>query len=56
LITTDQNLEHQQNLGNRRIAVLVLPTPSRPVVRAHLDEVPAALARVRPGAIVRLAW
>ena len=30
LITTDRNLRHQQNLAERRIAILVLPTTSWP--------------------------
>ena len=30
LVTTDQNLRHQQNLANRRIAILVLKTASWP--------------------------
>jgi hypothetical protein len=31
-ITTDQNLRHQQNLTERRLAILVLPTTSWPKI------------------------
>lgn len=32
LVTTDQNLRHQQNLSSRRLAILVLPTTSWPQI------------------------
>jgi hypothetical protein len=32
-LTTDQHLKHQQNLTNRSIAILVLPTTSWPVIK-----------------------
>jgi hypothetical protein len=34
LITTDQQIRFQQNLGGRRLAILVLPTTSWPRLRA----------------------
>jgi len=49
LITTDHNLRHQQNLSGRRLAILVLPTTSWPVIRNHTAEVADALAQVRAG-------
>ncbi|MEO8083906.1 MAG: hypothetical protein ABI780_08795, partial [Ardenticatenales bacterium] len=33
LITTDQNLRYQQNLVDRRIALVVLSSPSWPRIR-----------------------
>jgi len=33
LITTDQNLKYQQNLANRKIAVVVLSTTSWPRIQ-----------------------
>jgi uncharacterized protein DUF5615 len=30
LVTTDRNLQHQQNLSGRRLAILVLPTTNWP--------------------------
>jgi hypothetical protein len=41
LITTDQNLRHQQNLGGRQLAILVLPTTSWLKIRAHQQQVVA---------------
>jgi hypothetical protein len=35
LVTTDKNIRHQQNLGSRKIAIVVLGRPQWPVVRVH---------------------
>ena len=56
LITTDQNLPHQQNLSTRRLAVLILPTTSWPRIREHLEEVAAALRTLEPASVRRLAF
>ena len=48
-ITTDKNLRHQQNLPVGKLAVLVLPTTSWPVISRHQDEVAAAVSDLRPG-------
>ena len=55
-ITTDQNLRHQQNLTPRRLAILVLPTTSWPVIQLHLEKVAAAADSLRPGDFVDLAF
>jgi hypothetical protein len=34
LITTDQNIRYQQNLRDRTLAILVLPTTSWPKIRS----------------------
>jgi hypothetical protein len=39
LITTDSNLRYQQNLDNRRIAIVVLSTTSWPRIRRAIDAV-----------------
>lgn len=39
LITTDQNLRYQQNLDDRKIAILVLKSTSWPRIKAHLEVV-----------------
>jgi len=49
LVTTDQNIRYQQNLGGRRLAVLVLPTTSWPEIETHVTEVVAAVSELRPG-------
>ncbi len=49
LVTTDQNLRHQQNLSEFRLAVLVLPTTSWPKIRDHISRIADALDRLAPG-------
>lgn len=49
LISTDQDLEYQQNLANRRIAIIVLTTTSWPRVRQQVDVIRAAIDSVAPG-------
>ncbi len=38
LLTTDKNIQYQQNLTGRRIAVVVLGNPQRPAVTCTLVE------------------
>ena len=45
MITTDQNLQYQQNLSVRRIAIIVLSTTSWPRIRAATDAISNAVAR-----------
>jgi hypothetical protein len=54
LVTTDRNLRSQQNLADRRIAILVLPTTSWPRLQRKLDEIAAALDALKPGQYVEL--
>src|SRR5258706_581512 len=56
LITTDQNLRYQQNLGGRRLAILVLPTTSWPEISQHKAEVTAAVSAIKPGEYRELQW
>ncbi|MCE9636356.1 MAG: hypothetical protein K8T90_11690 [Planctomycetes bacterium] len=49
LVTTDTNLKYQQNLRNRRIALVVLRTTSWPRVRRSLSVVVAAVASASTG-------
>ena len=49
LITTDQNLPHQQNLSERNLAILVLLAASWPRVQRRIDEILSALERVAVG-------
>ena len=55
-ITTDQNLRYQQNLAVRRLAILVLPTTSWPMLQLHLPKIAAAIDALRPGDLVELAF
>jgi hypothetical protein len=49
LLTADKNMRYQQNLGGRRIALVVLSTPRWPVVRLHLEKIAAAINAATPG-------
>jgi hypothetical protein len=55
-ITTDQNLRYQQNLAGRRLAILVLPTTSWPLIQLHVPKIAAAIDALRPGDFVELAF
>jgi predicted nuclease of predicted toxin-antitoxin system len=43
LVTTDRNLRYQQNLTDRKIAVVVLMTASWPRISKQADKVAAAI-------------
>ena len=49
LITTDANLRYQQNLRDRRIAILVLSTTSWPRIKTVTDNVADVVDALRPG-------
>jgi hypothetical protein len=49
LLTTDKNLRYQQNLANRKIAVVVLGNSTWRLVRPHLDRVCSAVNAAAPG-------
>jgi hypothetical protein len=53
-ITTDQNLRYQQNLGGRRLAILVLPTTSWPEIQNHMNKVVDAVNALKPGDFIEL--
>ena len=56
LLTMDQGVEHQQNLINRRIALLVLAARSNQLeaLRPLVPEALTALESIGPGTIVRV--
>ena len=51
LVTTDQNLRHQQNLTGRRIGIVVLLGTAWPEVRLRARDIRKAIAAVRPGGV-----
>ena len=55
-ITTDQNLRNQQNLSNRPLAIIVLPTTRWPQIQRHVGDVVAAVASIGAGEYLELAW
>lgn len=56
MITTDQNLRYQQVMVAQRLAVLVLPTTSWPLIQQHLPAVAAAVDALKPGDFVELRF
>ena len=54
-VTTDQNLQYQQNLAQRRIAIVVLATANWPRLRPHTRLVVKALEAIAPGAFVEIS-
>jgi predicted nuclease of predicted toxin-antitoxin system len=57
LLTMDQGVEHQQNLTNRRMALLVFVARSNQLedLRPLVPEAVAMLESMEPGTIVRVA-
>ena len=49
LITTDQNMRYQQNLIDRRLAIVVLLSTAWPYVQLRIEEIRAVLDVIRPG-------
>ena len=54
LITTDQNLVYQQNLKQRRIAILVLGKGNWPQLKPHATRIARSLDQLKPGAFVEV--
>lgn len=55
LITTDQNLRYQQNLRERRIAIIVLRTTSWPRIRLHIEEIRRTIDAVNVGGFFEIS-
>jgi hypothetical protein len=53
-VTADKNIQYQQNLSGRKIAVVVLSTPQWPLVRLHTDKIAAAVNAAMPGSYVEV--
>ena len=56
LVTTDQNLRYQQNLGGRTLAILVLPTTSWPEIQKQIPLIVSAVLSAKPGGYCELRW
>ncbi len=54
LITSDQNLKYQQNLANRQLAIIQLPTNQVPLVIKLSTKVSEALSVVKAGEFVEI--
>jgi hypothetical protein len=53
-VTADKNIQYQQNLSGRKIAVVVLSTPQWPLVRFHTQRIAAVVNAAQPGAYVEV--
>lgn len=49
LLTTDKQIRYQQNLTDRKIAIVVLGNSTWRVVRLHLDRIAMVVAEATPG-------
>ena len=49
LLTTDKNIRYQQNLGARKIGIVVLGNSTWRIVRLHLDRIALAVNQSAPG-------
>ena len=54
LVTADQNLAYQQNLENRKLALVVLPYGRWPKVRPHISEIIQAVDHAVPGSYLAI--
>lgn len=54
LLTTDKNLRYQQNLANRKIAIVVLGMQQWPSLRRHVQRVVEAVNAATPGSYVEV--
>jgi hypothetical protein len=53
-LTTDKNMRYQQNLAERKIAILVLGQQQWPHVRPHIQRVVDAVNAAKPGSFAEV--
>ncbi len=51
LVTTDQNMRYQQNLGGRNLAIIVLMRASWPLVQQWIEDILGLIDEIEPGEI-----
>ena len=56
LVTTDRNWKYQQNLRERRLAVVVLLSTSWPKIQAKTSVVAMAVGEATPGSYVEVGF
>jgi len=54
-LTADKNLRYQQNLAEKRLAVIVFPSNRLSVVKTLQDRLDPVLSSVRPGQVIELS-
>ena len=55
LITTDQNIWHQQDLADRSISIMVLLSTAWPLIQLRVDAIRAAVNEMGPGEAKEIA-
>ncbi len=55
LVTTDRNLQYQQSVAGRKLAILVLPTTSWPKLQRQIQEIASAIDTLKAGEYRELA-
>ena len=51
LVTTDQNLRHQQNLRARKIAIFILGRGNWPEIKPHAKQIAAEISAIKKAGI-----
>jgi hypothetical protein len=54
IVTTDKNIRYQQNLGTRKITLVVLGHSQWPMVKLVADTIAAAVNAAQPGSYVEV--
>jgi hypothetical protein len=54
LLSTDKNIQYQQNLRGRRLAIVILGNSRRPAVHRYIDRVVAAVNAAVPGSFAEV--
>jgi hypothetical protein len=54
LLTTDKNLQYQQNLKDRRIAIIVIGHAQWPTLKSHVGRIAEAMNSATPGSYVEV--
>ena len=49
LITTDQGIQHQQNMSSKGVAVVVLMNTAWPLISRRVEAIRSALESIQPG-------
>ncbi|QDU54448.1 DUF5615 family PIN-like protein [Aeoliella mucimassa] len=56
MVTTDQNLEHQQKIAILQLAIIVLPTTAWPTLSKHVDKIAETINNCQLGKVLRVEF
>jgi hypothetical protein len=54
LLSTDKNIQYQQRIKGRRIAIVILGNSQRPAAHRYIDRVIAAVNAAAPGSFAEV--